>query len=126
MLSLAPTTAGPVGGKGLLSAERALGGKFVYFQPLSAFAGALPMRIQTISYLKQHAATLDLDEPLCITQNGLPTMVVQSYDQYRQTQEAIALVRLLSLSDKDVEGGQLISGSELLQKLVRRSPQTGS
>ncbi|MCY1355416.1 hypothetical protein DM872_29730 [Pseudomonas taiwanensis] len=82
------------------------------------------MRIQTISYLKQHAATLDLDEPLCITQNGLPTMVVQSYEQYQQTQEAIALVKLLSMGDKDTESGRLVTGDELLQKLASRPPRT--
>ncbi|MDT4843242.1 hypothetical protein FQZ97_771670 [compost metagenome] len=82
------------------------------------------MRIQTISYLKQHAATLDLDEPLCITQNGLPTMVVQSYEQYQQTNEAIALVKLLSMGEKDIESGRLVTGDELLQKLVSRSPRT--
>ncbi|MCY1290130.1 type II toxin-antitoxin system Phd/YefM family antitoxin [Metapseudomonas furukawaii] len=82
------------------------------------------MRIQTISYLKQHAATLDLDEPLCITQNGLPTMVVQSYEHYQQTQEAIALVKLLSMGDKDIESGKLFTGDELLQKLASRTPRT--
>ncbi|MDH4569989.1 type II toxin-antitoxin system Phd/YefM family antitoxin [Pseudomonas sp. BN414] len=84
------------------------------------------MRIQTISYLKQHAATLDLDEPLCITQNGLPTMVVQSYEQYQQTHEAIALVKLLSMGDKDIESGRLCSSDELLQKLASRTPRTNN
>lgn len=79
------------------------------------------MRHQTISYLKQNAATLDLSDPLCITQNGLPTMVVQSYAQYQQTQEAIALVKLLSIGDRDIENGQLISGDELLQRLKQRT-----
>lgn len=82
------------------------------------------MRIQTISYLKQHAATLDLDEPLCITQNGLPAMVVQSYEQYQHTQEAIALLQLLSMGDKDIESGRLSTGDELRQKLVSRPRRT--
>ena len=82
------------------------------------------MRIQTISYLKQHAATLNLDEPLCITQNGLPTMVVQSYEQYQQTQEAIALVKLLSMGERDIESAGLVTGDELLQKLASRTPCT--
>ncbi|MCY1311692.1 hypothetical protein D9M70_620260 [compost metagenome] len=83
------------------------------------------MRVQTISYLKQHAARLDLDEPLCITQNGLPTMVVQSYDQYQRTQESMALVKLLSIGDRDTETGRLLSSDVLLQRLAERTSRSG-
>ncbi|MOA32608.1 hypothetical protein D3C78_1538450 [compost metagenome] len=51
-------------------------------------------------------------------------MVVQSYEQYQQTQEAIALVKLLSMGDKDTESGRLVTGDELLQKLASRPPRT--
>jgi len=49
---------------------------------------------ETISYLKANAHSLDLSEPLIITQNGKPSFVVVDYDEYMKQQEAIAIIKM--------------------------------
>ena len=81
------------------------------------------MRTQTISYLKKHAANLPLEEPLVITQNGVPSFVVESFEARQKRDEAIALMKLLSFSTREVEDGQVVSSDELKQSLAHRNKE---
>ncbi|WP_048308511.1 type II toxin-antitoxin system Phd/YefM family antitoxin [Halomonas sp. PR-M31] len=75
------------------------------------------MRIETISYLKQNAATLDVREPLIITQNGKPTYVVESYAAHERREQGLALLKLLSLGERSREAGMTMSAEEFKAKL---------
>ncbi len=58
------------------------------------------MQTETITYLKENANNLNLDEELIVTKNGKPSFVVQSYENYQYQQESIALLKALTLSEK--------------------------
>ena len=90
---------------------------------------ALSDRIKPISYLKAHAAEIirtlgDQPAPLIITQNGEAKAVVQDIDSYEQTQETVALLKLIALGEGQIEAGRVQSASDVVRRL-RKSRQTG-
>ena len=79
----------------------------------------LSSRIKPISYLKAHAAEIvrtlgDQREPLIITQNGEAKVVMQDIDSYEQTQETVALLKILALGSRQVEAGQVQPAADVV------------
>jgi prevent-host-death family protein len=71
-------------------------------------------QIKPISYLKAHTAEVirKLDEQreaLIITQNGEAKAVMQDVRSYEQTQETLALLKILALGNHQIEAGEVWS-----------------
>ncbi|MCE2597381.1 type II toxin-antitoxin system Phd/YefM family antitoxin [Motilimonas cestriensis] len=81
------------------------------------------MQTETISYLKKNAATLDLDEPMTITQNGKPAYVIESYQARKKRDEAIALLKLISFSENDANNNRVLSSEAFKDQLANRKAQ---
>jgi len=68
-------------------------------------------QIKPISYLKAHAAEVlgelrEKREPMVITQNGEAKAVIQDVATFEQTQETLALLKLLALGTQDIAAGK--------------------
>jgi prevent-host-death family protein len=79
-------------------------------------------RIKPISFLKAHAAEVladiaDRREPLVITQNGEARAVLQDVASFVETQESLALLKILALGNQDVAAGKLKPVAEVVARL---------
>jgi prevent-host-death family protein len=79
-------------------------------------------QVKPISYLKANAAEV-LDqltrqrEPLVITQNGEAKAVLQDVASYEETQETLALLKILALGNQDIEAGNTRPLADILKRL---------
>jgi prevent-host-death family protein len=69
-------------------------------------------QVKSISYLKANAAEVlhklaEKREPLVITQNGEAKAVLQDVASYEETQETLALLKILALGNRDIEEGKV-------------------
>jgi prevent-host-death family protein len=69
-------------------------------------------QIRPISYLKANAAEVlqvleEQRRPLIITQNGEAKAVIQDVASYEETQETLALLKILALGNQQVERGEI-------------------
>lgn len=78
------------------------------------------MNIETISFLKKNAANLSLDEPMVITQNGVPAYVIESVAERQRRDEAIALLKMVSFAKQDQQAGRMVSSTDLKARLLQR------
>ena len=79
-------------------------------------------QVRPISYLKANAAEVLLDlsarrEPMVITQNGEAKAVLQDVASYEETQEMLALLKLLALGNQDIEAGRTKPAREVIDRL---------
>jgi prevent-host-death family protein len=82
-------------------------------------------QVKPISYLKSHTADVvrDLNEhqkPLIITQNGEAKIVVQDIQTYEQTQETLALLKILALGNSQIEQGRVGPATEAFKRVRGR------
>jgi len=75
-------------------------------------------RITTVSGFKKEIATMDVNEPVLVTQNGEPLYVVQDPAQYEAMQEQMAMLKMIALAEKDVRAGRVVSREELFKGLA--------
>ncbi|MDY0269622.1 type II toxin-antitoxin system Phd/YefM family antitoxin [Trichloromonas sp.] len=85
----------------------------------------LSSRIKPISYLKANAAEIvrnlgERREPLVITQNGEAKVVIQDIESYEQTQETMAMLKILALGNRQIEGGRVRPLAEVVARLRER------
>jgi prevent-host-death family protein len=82
-------------------------------------------RVKPISYLKAHAPEIvrELAEggaPLVVTVGGEAKAVLQDIESYERQQETLALLKLLALSQQDVEAGRVRPAAEVFAELRRK------
>ena len=79
-------------------------------------------QIRPISYLKANAAEVlqvleEQRRPLIITQNGEAKAVIQDVASYEETQETLALLKILALGNQQVERGEITPIADVASRL---------
>lgn len=79
-------------------------------------------QVKPISYLKANAAEVlarlaEERAPLVITQNGEAKAVIQDVASYEETQETLALLKILALVNSEIEAGRVKPVAEVVARL---------
>ena len=82
-------------------------------------------RIKPISYLKAHAPEVirglaEHREPMIITLHGEAKAVLQDIASYEQTQETLALLKILALANNSVEQGKVRPVDKAFNRIRKR------
>jgi prevent-host-death family protein len=79
-------------------------------------------QVKPISYLKANAAQVltnlaEQREPLVITQNGEAKAVLQDVASFEETQETLAMLKILALGNEDVAAGKVKAAADVVARL---------
>jgi prevent-host-death family protein len=83
---------------------------------------SLAKQIKPISYLKASTAeavrtVTETGEPLFITQNGEAKIVVEDIRTYEETQETLALLKILALGEAEVNREETVPMSDAIEAI---------
>ena len=81
--------------------------------------------IKPISYLKAHASELirnisNNQKTMIITQNGEAKVILQDIKLYEQTQESLALLKILAMSNKNLKAGKIKQTIQAFKDIRKR------
>ncbi len=79
-------------------------------------------QVKPISYLKANAAEVlshlaEQREPMVITQNGEAKAVLQDVASFEETQETLALLKILALGNQDMATGKVKPVADVVARL---------
>ena len=79
-------------------------------------------QVKPISYLKANAAAVltrlaEQRVPMVITQNGEAKAVLQDVASFEETQETLALLKILALGNQDVAAGKVKPAADVVSRL---------
>ena len=79
-------------------------------------------QVKPISYLKANAAEVlsrlsEQREPMVITQNGEVKAVVQDVASFEETQQTLAILKILALGNQDVAAGKVKPAADVVARL---------
>ena len=79
-------------------------------------------QVKPISYLKANAAEVlshlaEQREPLVITQNGEVKAVLQDVASFEETQETLAMLKILALGNQEVAAGKVKPAADVVARL---------
>lgn len=85
----------------------------------------LSQQVRPISQLKAHAPEIlrrlnDDQAPVVITLHGEAKAVLQDIAAYEQTQETLALLKMLALTNKSVEQGKVRPAKQAFARIRKR------
>jgi prevent-host-death family protein len=88
----------------------------------------LSTHVKPISYLKSHAAEIVKDlaesgEPMLITQNGEAKLVVMDVGSYERQEETLALLKILTMGDREIEQGRFRTAEDVFAELNADEPE---
>lgn len=81
--------------------------------------------IKPISYIKTNAANMmkyvtEVKNPIVITQNGEAKAVLLDIDSYQNMQNAFSLLKIVQLSEKQIEKGQFKPSEQVFNEIETR------
>ena len=63
-------------------------------------------------------------EPLLVTQNGEPRLVVMDFDSYQQNEQTIAILKLLVLGQMEIDRGDYLSVDDTFELLGKEDSES--
>ena len=85
-------------------------------------------QVRPISYIKAHAAEVltelgEQRQPIVVTQNGEAKAVLQDVASFEETQETLALLKLLAIGHQEVVAGKVKPVADVVARLrAKRTP----
>ena len=68
----------------------------------------------------------EMREPSTVTQDGEAKVVIQDIDSCEETQNTIALLKILALGNRQIEAGQTQPALKVIARIRERHRDTGS